>query len=129
MNNYNTMYNPMNSMGMPNSNSMINFTYLNNFNSSYGQNQPGYNNYNTMGTPQNKFASNSQFYGSNAIPQQQQNQIGFNNMYQNKVPNQMQMNPINPNAATIPGSTPMNVNPQPQNLMQNTSINMSKYFN
>lgn len=103
------MYN-MPNMGMINSNSMMNYTYLNsNYQNYHSQPQQGYNTY--MPTnPTNKFSSNNIYSPQTPNP----NQL-YNNVYQNKIPNQMPMN--------IPGQTmPMASAPVINNVVPNPNI-------
>lgn len=98
------MYNIPN-MGMINSNSMINYTYLNTSYQNYHSNpQPGYNNFigNNNG---NKFTPN-QFYPGTQTPTQPQI---YPNMYQNKMP-------LNQPVQTAPLNTPI------MNTIVNTNI-------
>lgn len=108
---YPQMYN-MPNMGMMNSNSMMNYTYLNSNYQNYHTQQPGYNAYMQNNPPTNKFTAN-QFYSP-----QTQNQM-YNNVFQNKIPNQIPINVAGTQASTIPMPTAPsinnNINPNPNN--------------
>ncbi len=115
-------------MGMMNSNSMIGYTYLNqNYQNYHSQPPTGYNSY-IGNTPTNKFTSN-QFYGTNQ--NQVQPQI-YNNIYQNKMSNQMHINQANQsvplsNAPIMNSLVNQNIpaavqtNPSIPNIAQNSS--------
>jgi hypothetical protein len=106
---YPQMYN-MPNMGMMNSNSMMNYTYLNsNYPNYHSQPQQGYNAY-IQTNPTNKFSSNQIYSPQTQIPNQM-----YNNIYQNKMTNQM---PIN-----VPGQTiPINSQPLMNNMVLKSNL-------
>jgi len=110
----------MPNMGMINSNSMMNYTYLNSNYQNYPQ-QQGYNTY--IPNQSNKFSSNQLYSPQN----QNLNQI-YSNVYQNNISNQM---PINATGHAIQtNTTPLinNIVPNP-NLSANSSPGISTLSN